>query len=88
MFKLFIRREGETITMKKYIELSNGEKQKCVHCNENRERSYWFLDGKICDFCLDHNRPCGICNKYKQIKSQFEPKEIICKDCKETLINQ
>ena len=71
--------------MKKFNEMKNGEKQFCSHCQEQKERSYWFLNGEICDFCLDRNKPCAICNKLKAINNQFEQDEIICKECKDKI---
>ena len=73
--------------MKTYKQLQNGEKQKCVHCGESRERGEWFLHNDstkdaICDFCKDNNKPCSICNKLKSRFTKYEVNEVICLDCK------
>lgn len=71
--------------MKNYNNMKNGEKQLCPHCDQRRERSEWFLKKEVCDWCIDNNKPCAICNKLKPILTNYEEKEVICKDCKEGL---
>jgi len=74
--------------MKNYNNMKDGEKQICSHCGTRRERSEWFLKQKICDWCIDNNKPCQICNKMKLIVSQYEVDEVICTDCKEFICGE